>query len=68
MTSSWPEWATFKQWSVLGYQIIKGSKATWFENVPKFSKNQVKEYSYRTREYDDYDEYEDARAYRGHEW
>lgn len=32
---------TFQEWSEDGYQILKGSKATWVENVAMFSQEQV---------------------------
>lgn len=32
---------TFQEWSEEGYQILKGSKATWVENVAMFSLEQV---------------------------
>ena len=35
------DWKTFQQWSDAGYQIKKGSKATWFDGVAKFSHDQV---------------------------
>lgn len=34
-------WRTFDEWSRAGYKIVKGSKATWFEDVAKFSNKQV---------------------------
>lgn len=41
MISTNTEWRTFKDWSADGYTITKGSKATWFDGVPKFSREQV---------------------------
>ena len=38
---------TFKDWSALGYTVIKGSKAHWIDNVPMFDDNQVKKYEKR---------------------
>jgi len=35
MTKTWDEWRK------LGYFILKGSKATWENNVPKFNESQV---------------------------
>lgn len=32
---------TFNDWSLLGFLIKKGSKATWIENIPMFSEKQV---------------------------
>ena len=37
-------WKTFDDWSEAGYTINKGSKATWFAGVPKFSEKQVHRY------------------------
>jgi hypothetical protein len=35
------QWQTFNEWSQFGYKIIKGSKATWVDGIPMFSKKQV---------------------------
>lgn len=35
------EFRTFDEWSQDGYQIIKGSKATWFDGKPMFARRQV---------------------------
>jgi hypothetical protein len=35
------DYKTFNDWSSKGYKILKGSKATWIDNVPMFSENQV---------------------------
>ena len=53
---------TFQEWSEAGYQILKGSKASWIDNVAMFSEEQVMKIerpkraystsSYITREYD----------------
>ena len=32
---------TFQEWSEAGYQILKGSKASWVEGVAMFSEGQV---------------------------
>jgi hypothetical protein len=32
---------SFDEWSKDGFQIIKGSKATWVDNKPVFSDKQV---------------------------
>ena len=40
---------TFKEWSSEGYTINKGSKATWINNVPKFSRSQVSKRFHNTR-------------------
>lgn len=39
---------TFQEWSDLGYQIVKGSKATWVDGKPMFKENQVVKYKKRT--------------------
>ena len=38
------ELKSFKKWSELGYKIIRGSKATWINDTPMFSENQVVKY------------------------
>lgn len=35
------KYKTFNEWSLSGYKIIRGSKATWFDGVAKFSEKQV---------------------------
>lgn len=32
---------TFGEWSLAGYKIKKGSKASWVGNIPMFSESQV---------------------------
>lgn len=58
---------TFDEWSKLGYKIIKGSKATWFDDKPKFSRSQVQKspWDFRLAEYDDY---EDMMKYGNMPW
>lgn len=41
MSLSKPVFRTFQDWSKDGYHILKGSKATWIEDVPMFSQEQV---------------------------
>jgi hypothetical protein len=33
---------TFNEWSSLGYQIIRGSKASWIDNKAFFTEHQVR--------------------------
>lgn len=40
---------TFQEWSEAGYKILKGSKATWVENVAMFSQEQVTKSTRPTR-------------------
>lgn len=35
------DYKTFDHWSAMGYKIVKGSKATWINDVAMFSKDQV---------------------------
>jgi len=35
------DYRTFNQWSSAGYKILKGSKATWIDDIPMFSEKQV---------------------------
>lgn len=35
------EWKTFDEWKALGFMVMHGEKATWFDDVPKFSGYQV---------------------------
>lgn len=57
------DYKTFDEWSKAGYKILKGSKATWIDGVPMFSKKQVVK---RARcwpsvyDGDYYDDYQDA--------
>lgn len=49
------ELRTFNEWSAAGYSILKGSKATWVDNVAMFSREQVMKKPPRT-----------SRRYRGY--
>lgn len=40
------EWYTFEEWQDLGKSVKQGEKATWFDDVPKFSKFQVEDMPY----------------------
>lgn len=40
-TKNRSNYKTFSQWSRLGKQVIKGEKATFFNDIPNFSENQV---------------------------
>jgi hypothetical protein len=44
------EWYTFNEWRDLGKRVKQEEKATWFDDVPKFSKFQVEDIS----DYEDY--------------
>jgi antirestriction protein ArdC len=35
------DWLTYSEWKDLGKSVQQGEKATWFDDVPKFSKFQV---------------------------
>lgn len=35
------DYRKFDDWSRAGYKILKGSKATWIDGVPMFSREQV---------------------------
>jgi hypothetical protein len=48
---------TFNEWSEECYLINKGSKATWFGKVAKFSKNQVSK-KQENRHYSIFDNYD----------
>jgi hypothetical protein len=37
------DWLTFDEWKDEGFMVVQGEKATWFNDVPKFSKFQVEE-------------------------
>ena len=71
-----PEFKTFNSWSSSGYKIIKGSKATWVNEVAMFSSDQVVKVqptwrqfgsSRKGKGYNDYMEHDElAEAYGGY--
>jgi hypothetical protein len=52
---------TFQEWSEAGYQILKGSKASWVANVAMFSEEQVVKIERPKRSY-----VQSSYAIRGH--
>jgi hypothetical protein len=49
---------TFREWSNEGYSINKGSKATWVNNIPKFSRSQVTKRFSNSRRYSIWENYD----------
>jgi hypothetical protein len=56
---------TFKEWNARNVYIKKGEKATWFDGVPKFSKNQtvLKKINFERNNSNRHDEFSDEIYY-----
>ncbi len=55
-----PTWRTYEDWRKHGYQVVKGSKASWFDGIPMFAVTQVEKRRplYYEADYDDEDVYD----------